>query len=230
MRQRWSDLFFLHWRVDPSVVAARIPTGLHVDTHDGDAWIGIVPFRMERVRPRGLPAAPWISSFLELNVRTYVFDGEGTPGVWFWSLDCSRLPAVAFARTVFHLPYHWARMRQRRAPDGSVRYSCRRRSEPDESRFVYRADPSPPTEAAPGSLEFFLLERYHLFASPGGDRGLRIGTVAHRPYRFRSCTVDAWDRLPADWDRLPLPDRPPDHRCVTETVDVDIHPLRSVGR
>ena len=94
MRQRWSGLLFLHWPVEISLIQKRLPPGLHVDTFDGQAWLGVVPFFMQRVRPIGLPPVPWLSWFLELNVRTYVHDDAGNPGVWFFSLDCDQPVAV----------------------------------------------------------------------------------------------------------------------------------------
>ncbi|MGE9270967.1 MAG: DUF2071 domain-containing protein, partial [Verrucomicrobiales bacterium] len=89
MSQRWSKLLFLHWRVDPAWIAHRLPPGLYVDTFEGEAWLGIVPFFMGRIRPTGLLPLPGISWFHELNVRTYVHDQRGIPGVWFLSLDCN---------------------------------------------------------------------------------------------------------------------------------------------
>jgi uncharacterized protein YqjF (DUF2071 family) len=108
MRQRWDDLFFLHWEYSTVAIQARLPAGLTVDTFEGKAHLGVVGFRMNAVRPVGLPALPWLSYFNELNVRTYVRDAAGEPGVWFFSLDCDRYPAVAIARWGFGLPYEHA--------------------------------------------------------------------------------------------------------------------------
>lgn len=108
MRQQWAHLLFLHWQWDPAEIQRTLPPGLTVDVHDGRAWLGVVPFHMNRVRPAGLPAVPWFSDFLELNLRTYVHDEQGRPGVWFYSLDCNRWLAVKIARTGFHLPYEHA--------------------------------------------------------------------------------------------------------------------------
>ena len=127
MRQRWSGLLFLHWPVDAAMIAERLPAGLQVDTFDGRAWIGVVPFFMGSIRPVGLPPVPWLSWFMELNVRTYVHDSEGNPGVWFFSLDCNQPVAVEIARRAFRLPYQHARMHSVR--EGSrVRYHCHRRT------------------------------------------------------------------------------------------------------
>jgi uncharacterized protein YqjF (DUF2071 family) len=110
MHQRWESLLFLHWRWDAAEIQRTLPPGLFVDTFQGDAWLAIVPFYMRGIRPRFCPPVPGISDFLELNVRTYVHDEQGRPGVWFYSLDCNQPLAVWTARTFFHLPYQHARM------------------------------------------------------------------------------------------------------------------------
>ena len=224
MFQRWSDLLFLHWQWDAANLQSRLPAGLHIDTFDGKAWLGIVPFFMERIRPRRLPPLPWISWFLELNVRTYVHDDEGRPGVWFFSLDCNQPLAVWTARTFFHLPYQRAVMRSRRAGN-HVRYHCRRKSQSPTTAaadFAYTLA-SPAYEAAPDSLEFFLVERYWLFAST--PRGLRIGQVHHRPYQVSTPRLDAWSAAPLQWNGWAEPARPPDHVLGSSVVDVEVFAL-----
>src|SRR5262245_23161746 len=109
MAMRWHDLLFLHWPIAAAELRPRIPAPLAIDEHSGSAWIGVVPFRMTNVRPRGVPGLPWLSAFPELNVRTYVTHG-GKPGVWFFSLDAAQRLAVIAARRRFHLPYFHARM------------------------------------------------------------------------------------------------------------------------
>ena len=109
MRMRWVDLLFAHWAVDADALRTKLPDGLELDLYDGQAWLGIVPFVMEDVGPRGLPAPPAAGRFPELNVRTYVRH-EGRPGVWFLSLDAASRPAVEGARTGFGLPYFHATM------------------------------------------------------------------------------------------------------------------------
>ncbi len=129
MHQCWSDLLFLHWEIDPDLLAARIPKRLNVDLHEGKAYIGIIPFFMKNVRPKFLPAFSKLSNFLELNIRTYVLDQDGSPGVWFFSLDCNQSLAVSIARSFFHLPYHNAQMKAQNpgleSPiNADVRVSC----------------------------------------------------------------------------------------------------------
>jgi uncharacterized protein YqjF (DUF2071 family) len=223
MRQRWDGLLFLHWPVDAALIAERLPAGLHVDTYDGQAWLGVVPFFMERVRPAGLPPLPWLSWFMELNVRTYVHDAEGNPGVWFFSLDCNQPIAVEIARRFFHLPYEHAAMRSE-SYGGHIRYQSRRKSAGSVDAVFDYHKPTATSEAAPGSLEWFLVERYLLFsANPKG--GLFRGRVHHAPYRIAPACCDGWSAEPLRLDGFPVPETPPVSMLAAAAVDVDIHPL-----
>ncbi|MCB1204731.1 MAG: DUF2071 domain-containing protein [Verrucomicrobiae bacterium] len=229
MRQTWSELLFLHWKGDPNVWTRTLPAGLHLDTHDGAAWIGVVPFRMDRIRPYALPPLPWLSWFLELNVRTYVHDDEGNPAVWFYSLDTNRWPAYKIARSAFKLPYFHSSMRTRRDAGGWIDYRCSRRGENESANFLYRpVDRHPAIEASPGTLEFFLLERYFLFSHDPFRNRFYSGQVHHAPYRFREVELKQWSMLPAKWDGLPPLEGPPDHSCAVEAVDVDLFALRDL--
>jgi uncharacterized protein YqjF (DUF2071 family) len=124
MRQRWERLTFLHWSYEPAIVQRLLPPWLRADTFGGLAWVGLVPFFM-RVATAGGHRAPWVSNFCETNVRTYVRDPEGRPGIWFFSLDAARAGAVAVARATYRLPYHWSRMRLA-AHGGEIAYRCQR--------------------------------------------------------------------------------------------------------
>ncbi len=110
MLQGWHHLTALHWRYEPGVVQALLPDGFGVDTFDGSAWVGLIPFEMSRVRVPGLPAFGRLSTFPETNVRTYIVDGAGRRAVWFFSLDVSRLIPALVARVTYRLPYCWAHM------------------------------------------------------------------------------------------------------------------------
>lgn len=221
MLQRWEQLLFLHWRQDADEIQRTLPPGLFVDTFEGDAWLAIVPFFMQGIRWRFTPAVPGISNFLEMNVRTYVHDGRGRHGVWFYSLDCNQPLAVWTARAFFHLPYHHARM-SATVGDGWVDYICHRRNEESESSFRY-AIKSSTHLAEPGTLEFFLAERYLLFSqSPGG---IRCGRVHHAPYPLADAELEAWDSLALRQAGLVQPGRPPDHVMGSPGVDVRVYPL-----
>ncbi|MGC6464430.1 MAG: YqjF family protein [Akkermansiaceae bacterium] len=218
MFQRWSNLLFAHWEADPALVQNRLPRGLHVDTHEGRTYLGLVPFFMEKVRARFLPTVPWLSNFLELNVRCYVHDNQGRPGVWFFSLDCNQPVAVELARRFFHLPYEHARMRSNRGI-----YHCQRKTEKDKASYQWDAKEGG-QEAEPGSLEFFLLERYLLFsASPKGT--LKSGRVHHPPYRFHQLPVEPVDPTPLKWNDFAV-SGPPISLLASPGVDVEVFPLK----
>ena len=221
MHQRWEQLAFLHWRWDAAEIQRTLPPGLFVDTFQDDAWIAIVPFYMRGIRPRFCPPMPGISNFLEMNVRTYVHDEQGRPGVWFYSLDCNQPLAVWTARTFFHLPYQHARMA---APvvEGQIDYTCHRRGEPVESRYRYQVS-GETYVAEPGSLEFFLAERYLLFAQT--PRGIRCGQVHHTPYPLADVKLDTWDVNPLLQAGFAAPQRPPDHLIGSPGVAVRVYPL-----
>ena len=214
MRQSWDDLFFLHWEYAAEAIQSRLPAGLTVDTFEGKAYLGVVGFRMNAVRPLGLPALPWLSYFNELNVRTYVRDASGEPGVWFFSLDCDRAPAVVIARAGFGLPYEHAAM----SFGPGLAQSCRRQGEQETARYAWSAVSSPQI-AAPGSLEFHLAERYSFFSERGGR--LVRGQVHHAPYELSSTDTTAWSDLPLRWDGFDVGGRPPNlaHCCQGVAIE-----------
>ncbi|MGH9159780.1 MAG: YqjF family protein [Vicinamibacteraceae bacterium] len=200
MRQTWHDLLFAHWAVAPPVLAALIPPPLELDLFDGVAWLGIVPFRMTNVAPRGLPALPWLSSFPELNVRTYVRVGE-KPGVYFFSLDAANRLAVGAARALFRLPYYWASMKvERRA--GAIHYVSQRRSDAGV-RFVATYEPAGPVfHARKGSLEYFLTERYCLYTVNARVQSF-IVEIHHPPWPLQVASAEISVNTMADPLRLP---------------------------
>lgn len=225
MYQRWEKLLFLHWAFDPELIQKTLPAGLTVDAFDGQAWVAIVPFLMRGIRPRFLPAVAGISNFLELNLRTYVHDDQGRAGVWFYSLDCNQPLAVQIARSLFHLPYQHARMTAETGADGRIQYTSQRAGDEAVSKFEYRLA-AETFEAAPGSLEFHLAERYLLFSKT--PRGLRMGRVHHRPYPLARAEVQAWDARLFALNGLPMPDRAPDHVLASSGVEVKVYPLQTL--
>jgi hypothetical protein len=153
MNHRWESLLFLHWAVSAARVQRTLPAGLTVDTFEGHAYLGIIPFFMRRVRLRGLPPVPGLSAFQELNVRTYVYDKEGVPGVWFYSLSCNQPLAVAAARLFTGLNYMTAKMTADRSD--LINYTCRRKRTAAVAGYRYRGEGAA-QEAGIDSLEFFL--------------------------------------------------------------------------
>lgn len=187
--QRWTDLLFAHWPIDARVLGALVPATLPLDTFDGVGWLSIASFYLSHLRPRWLPALPWLSEFPELNVRTYVSLG-GKPGVYFFSLDAGSAIAVAGARATYHLPYFKARMRTSREPAGAVRYTSRRtdpRGKPADFAARYRPI-GPVVASARGTLDHWLTERYCLYATDAARRVYRA-EIHHHPWPLQS--VDA---------------------------------------
>ena len=222
MAQRWEDLLFLHWRADPEALRRRLPAGLTLDTFGGEAHIGLVAFAMRGVRPWLLPPLPWLSSFLELNVRLYVRGPDGTPGVHFLSLDCERDLAVRIAQAAFHLPYRHATMACRKA-GGAFRYTCRRGGESGTAHLAWKPHGSV-APAAAGTLEHFLAERYVFFTSDDNGRLLR-GDVRHRPYPLQAAGLGTWDSLPIEWDGLQVAGAPA-HAMASPGVSVRCWSIR----
>ena len=163
MRQMWHDLLFMHWPVPVKTMRRLVPDALPVDTFDGWAWVGVVPFRMSGVRPRWTPPVPWLSAFPELNVRTYV-TLNGKPGVYFFSLDAANPIAVWTARLWFNLPYYTARMSCERYRD-VIAYESERthpRAAPAHLVARYRSIGNAlPFES--GSIVDFFTSRYCLY-------------------------------------------------------------------
>lgn len=224
MYHRWESLLFLHWRLPAARIQETLPTGLRVDTFEGDAYLAIVPFFMRNVRPRGLPATPWISHFLELNVRTYAYDGEGVPGVWFYSLDCNQPLAVSAARVLTGLRYRHAEMSATRGE--FIDYASRRRSSAQLARYRYRGLGAP-HDSDPESFEFFVLERYYLFAKRGSS--LVRGQVAHAPYRFRKVHVEEFSTAPAHLDGFSEISGAPMHMCYVDGFEVNVYATAKIG-
>jgi uncharacterized protein YqjF (DUF2071 family) len=176
-------LLFMHWRVDADTLRELLPEQLPLDTLDGEAWLGVTPFRVSGFRLRGLPPAPVLSSFPETNVRTYV-TYEGKPGIWFFSLDADSPWAVEAARRTYHLPYHHAKMRDDRRGDTIEYRSERGRAVLD---LAYRGTGAP-TPAKEGTLEYFLTERYCLYTRHRGR--LERAEIHHRPWPLQTAEAE----------------------------------------
>lgn len=135
LRQRWSDVTFLHWRVDPGVVTPYMPAGCTPDVIDGSAWVGLIGFQMSKSSFFGSPSIPWLGNFPEVNVRLYSIDAHGHRGVVFLSLEASHLIPVLIARAAFGLKYQWASMKLGQR-DGKVAYRTKRHGQPDAASHI----------------------------------------------------------------------------------------------
>jgi uncharacterized protein len=213
MMQRWHDLLFAHWPIAPSKLEALLPPGLQVDTFDQSAWLGVVPFWMDRVQLRGMPRIPAASRFPELNLRTYVRErNTNRAGVYFFCLEASNPLAVMFAKTVFHLPYHWARMSIKPRGDRGFTYQSERilTTRPVRFRAHYRAlgQIRALDQSRPGSIEHFLTERYCLFTTNRSGQLLR-GDIHHMPWPLEAAEAEIeLNDLPATYG-IELPSTAP---------------------
>jgi len=217
----WHDLLFAHWPVDPDTVKHAMPPVLrpYLDLYDGRAWIGVVPFWMSNVTARWMPPLPGLSTFPELNVRTYVTI-DGMPGVFFFSLDAANMSAVIGARAMFSLPYFHARMavwsdrhvgvRMPEPPASSneVRYVSERLEPPLPAEFRAHYRPTGPVQhAQPGSIEHFFVERYCLYTAPGG--AIQRTHIHHLPWPLQPASAEIEVNTMAPSDGLVLPHATP---------------------
>jgi uncharacterized protein YqjF (DUF2071 family) len=226
MYQTWSDLLFLHWEWDPAEIQARLPGGLYVDTFGEKAYVAVTPFFMNDVRASFFPEIPGTANFLELNVRTYVYDRNGVPGVWFFSLDCNQNLAVLMARLFYSLPYFSADI-EAKEDSGLFEYRCHRAGEREAARFHYRKEDRT-VNNQPGSLPFFLTERYALFAHSSKTGKLYSARVHHAPWQLFHAHLGKWDETMLRINKLDPKLRPPAHQWIAAPVRVKIYALGEV--
>ena len=208
MTQIWHELLFAHWPIAADVLRPLVPAILPLDTFDGQAWLGVVPFHVSYARPRGVPSIPGVSRFTEMNVRTYV-TVQGIPGVYFFSLDASNPIDVITARKVFHLPYFNAVMRSLRVDD-SIHYRSRRThrgAPPAQFEALYRPI-APVAPGLRGTLEYWLTERYCLYTVMKHDRVYRCD-IHHRPWPLQAAELEMTRNTMALAQGIHLPDTPP---------------------
>jgi uncharacterized protein YqjF (DUF2071 family) len=228
MTQTWHDLLFAHWRVDAGDIRSRIPAAFELDLFDGAAWTGVVPFHMTNVAPRGIPSIPWVSEFPELNVRTYVRVGDRT-GVYFFSLDAGSALAVRAARTLLNLPYYPAAMSVS-AHDGAIRYDSRRRDGVSNAALTATYEPTGGVfEAGPGSLEYFLTERYCLYNIDRSGAPYRLD-IHHPPWSLQPATAKFVRNTMAQASGIRLPESTPLLHFVRRQDTVAWMPERLIRR
>lgn len=187
LQQRWTEATFLHWRVDPALVAPHLPPGVRPDEHDGSSWVGLIPFRLSRTAFLGGPRVPWLGTFPEVNVRLYSVDRQGRRGVVFVSLEASHLVAVLTARLVFGLPYRWAQMSIEQRHGAVIYETARHVDAAAHSRIVVRPTPG----AVDDPLASFLTSRWAYHQRHLGSTW--CGRNLHRPWPLQSAELLALD-------------------------------------
>lgn len=219
LSMRWEDVAFLHWRVSPDDVQRQLPSGLTVDTFAGDAWVGLVPFRMTAIRLFGGFPVPF-GTFPEVNVRTYVRGPDGKRGVWFHSLDVDSLPPTLVARSLWGLPYNAARVRvsRRRGEVGcvSLREGAEVRTVVTPGRW----------DRLPDALTMFLTDRDRLFTFRAG--GLWAADVLHAPWKLRHAESVEVRQHAVQAAGYGLSKAEPDHVRYSAGVEVRVLGLRRV--
>lgn len=219
----WANLAFLHWPMPADALRAKLPPELELDTHDGTAWLGIVPFEMRDVHPGGMPAFPTTREFPEVNVRTYVRH-NGRAGVWFASLDAASLLAVIGARATTGLPYFHARMSSRADASGVTYASDRRAARAPKASLRVRYGPTGDVfTSTAGSLEHFLTERYSIFIKRASK--LKRLDVEHVPWPLQNGFGEVSVNTMAHAAGLTLPDQKP-HVLFSRQLQVVAHTPR----
>lgn len=229
LHQNWHHLLFLHWEIPPQELQALLPPRLTLDTFEGKAYVGLVPFTLTGVRPILTPPLPWISTFHEINVRTYVHLDGRDPGVWFFSLDASSTIAVAAARAAYRLPYFEAEMELRTGAGAlpEIELDSRRIDArgvlPANAHLRYRAVEGPVRPAAPGTLEHFLIERYILYTEDEQHQLYRA-RVHHQPYPVQRAEVRHLEETMI-WSAGVRRAEQPAMRHYAREVNVKVYPL-----
>jgi len=220
MTQKWQKLLFAHWPVNTDELMRFLPPGLELDLWEGQAWLGIVPFEMSYQ----LRYCPWPVRFGELNVRTYVIH-QGKPGVLFLSLDASDLFTVYMARLTYSLPYYPAQIHIKKQPDSQIQYQSQRSQ--GQAGFIGQYQPvSKPFEALSGSFEYWLTERYCLYAQNRSGSLFR-GDVHHLPWQLHLAEATIQENTMATVHRVNLPDISPILHYA-DNIDVVIWPLEKL--
>ena len=202
MHMCWQDLAFFHWPVEPKLLEPLLPNGLQLDTFEGRAWLGITPFRMTQVRPAWCPSLPSVSTFPEMNVRTYVV-ADGTPGIWFFSLDAMQALAVYAARTLLHLPYRYARAKIETDQCGVRWHSERSTKCGPPGRFSASYRPVGNTYSSrPGHLDYWLTERYCLYTAFNRGKLFRQA-ISHHSWPLQEAEAEIFENTMFEADELP---------------------------
>lgn len=233
MFQQWRRLLFLHWTVPAESLQSQLPPSLQLDTFEGKAYVGLVPFTMTGVRPVWAPPMRRLSDFHEINVRTYVHHNGRNPGVWFFSLDAANATAVRLARAWYRLPYHFARMSMDcdlgiHAVPLTVQYRTERLwpgPTPASALIRYCVADNGPAPAPAGTLEHFLAERYILYSYSRGH--LYLGRVHHTAYPLQPAQLLSLDETLLSAAGISRPDEPPLVHYASG-VNVEVFPLHRV--
>ncbi len=227
MTQNWHHLLFLHWKVPVAELQALVPPGLTIDTFDGNAYVGLVPFTVDHLRASVAPEIPGLSAYHEVNVRTYVHRKGADPGVWFFSLDASSGPAAMAARLLYKLAYYRSEIAMTVSAGGfpTIQFDARRTDErsasPAHAHLLYRGAEGPVAVPHPGSLEAFLFDRYLLYSED--EHLLYRARVHHASPRVQQAEVDELDETMIWAAGVRRGEGMPLHHYVRSVEDVKVY-------
>lgn len=231
MKQEWHNLLFLHWPIPTSLIRHKIPKQLELDTYNDSAWIGIIPFQMQRLRPSFAFSLPPISNFTEINLRTYVKDKYNRKGVWFFSLDTQNPFGNWIARTFFHLNYRYAETEFLKNSDEqfTCKFTMSDTGTPEQS-FIWQhtQDDFMPSKN-PESLEFFLTERYRLFCYNDKKDILLTGTLSHEPYQLNRPRLTQFSTDLFLSNGIEFTNSYPESILACRQTKVDVFPIETVS-
>lgn len=223
MFQEWRKLLFLHWEYDSNLIQNTLPEGVFVDTYKGKSYLTINVFFIQNLRLSNFPAIPGFSDFIEVNFRTYVYDKNGIPGIWFYSLDINSLLAASSGKNFFSLPYHYSELTEQQE-NGSISIEGTR-VEANHSSMKFSYIPENETYIAePDSIDFFLMERYVLFTYLNGK--LHLGRVHHLPYSISKAKVLNNKNHLFELNSFNAPLSPPNIIHYSSNIDVEIFKLK----
>lgn len=229
MYQTWKNILFLHWEYPADELQEKLPEGLLIDTYEGKAYIGIVLLFIENIRPKHLPAFPGISKFQEINFRTYVFDKNGTPGIWFFSLDAGNRIAAEAAQVLINLPYSYSNIKADKNLNNDITFSSLRDDlDPKLLSFFRYSGKENYRTAESGSLDFFLIERYAFFTHLKSKNEIFTSRVYHSPYTLHDVNLIEWDDNLFEANGFKRPSRPPEHIVLTPELDIEYYMMTKV--
>lgn len=224
--QAWRNVTFVHWAIEPSLIAPLLPPGVYPDTLDGASQVGLVAFHMERIGIGPTPGLPYFGTFPETNVRVYTVDDLGQRGVLFLSLDATRLAPVVVARAL-GVPYCWSRMRIG-GTKPSHAYACRRRWPGPHGVTSRLSVDAGERIDAPSELERFVTARWGLHLP--SRRGTAYWPNEHEEWPLHRANLTVLDDGLLDVFGLVRPGAAPSSVLWSPGVRVRFGPKRGIGR
>lgn len=175
--QEWNTPIFLHWAVDAKELERLLPQELELDVHENKAWISLVPFQI-KIKPRFLPSFPLLSSFDEVNLRTYV-KYRGKSGVYFLNIEAGKRVSAWLARKLSGLPYIYASMKHEKEF-----FTSENNRQKNRIKLNYQINE---LITNPSKTDLWLSERYALFTVKNNK--VTTYDVHHMPWKLHRLSL-----------------------------------------